>query len=142
MEIVIANDQKTLEDAFHIRNIVFVEEQKVPPEEEIDQFEEESIHFVVYNDSGEPIGAGRFRDLEGIGKIERICVLSNYRKYGIGKKLMESIIQYAKEHGYEKVKLNSQTHAIPFYEKLGFSVISEEFLDAGIPHRTMEKSLQ
>jgi predicted GNAT family N-acyltransferase len=141
MEIVIAKDKKTLEDAFKVRKVVFVDEQKVPPEEEIDQYEDESVHFVVYNDNDEPIGAGRLRNLDGAGKIERICVLADYRTCGIGKKLMEKIMQYAKDHGYEKVKLNSQSHAIPFYEKLGFFITSEEFFEAGIPHRTMEKML-
>src|SRR5690606_324247 len=141
MEIVIAKDKKTLEDAFKVRKVVFVDEQKVPPEEEIDQYEDESVHFVVYNDNDEPIGAGRLRNLDGAGKIERICVLADYRNCGIGKKLMEKSMQYAKDHGYEKVKLNSQSHAIPFYEKLGFFITSEEFFEAGIPHRTMDKML-
>ncbi len=141
MEIVIAKDKKTLEDAFKVRKVVFVDEQKVPPEEEIDQYEDESVHFVVYNDNDEPIGAGRLRNVNGYGKIERICVLLDYRNTGIGKLLMEKIMQYAKDKGYEKVKLNSQSHAIPFYEKLGFFITSEEFFEAGIPHRTMEKML-
>jgi predicted GNAT family N-acyltransferase len=95
----------------------------------------------MYNDENEPIGAGRYREVEDYGKIERICILANYRKNGSGKQLMDEIIRYAKETGAKKVKLNAQTHALPFYEKLGFTVTSDEFLDAGIPHKAMEMEL-
>ncbi|WAA13090.1 GNAT family N-acetyltransferase [Fervidibacillus halotolerans] len=141
MEVIIAQQEKQLKDALKVRHIVFVEEQKVPLEEEIDQYEDESTHFVLYNNQKEPIGAGRFREVDGVGKIERICVLPSYRKRGLGELLMEKIIEFAKENHFSKVKLNSQTHAIPFYEKLGFTVVSDEFMDAGIPHKTMERSL-
>lgn len=140
MEVKIVRNEKQLEDALKIRRIVFVEEQNVPVEEEIDQYEDESTHFVLYSEKKEPIGAGRFRDVNGVGKIERICVLPTYRNRGVGKLIMEKIIEFAKENNFSKVKLNSQTHAIPFYEKLGFKVISDEFMDAGIPHKTMERS--
>ncbi|MDZ5470385.1 GNAT family N-acetyltransferase [Bacillus sp. 31A1R] len=135
----VTNDQE-LEDAFTVRKIVFVEEQQVPMEEEIDQHESESDHFVLY-DNNEPIGAGRFRVLDGYGKVERICVLSNKRKSGSGKAIMNTIEDFAKAKGISSLKLNAQTHAIPFYSGLGYEVVSEEFLDAGIPHRTMKKNL-
>jgi predicted GNAT family N-acyltransferase len=134
---VVAN-AKELDDAFTVRKVVFVDEQHVPVEEEIDQFEEESTHFVMYQ-VGSPVGAGRFRLLDGIGKVERICVLKDTRKFGAGKQIMNEIETYAKENGIHKLKLNAQTHAIPFYSGLGYEVVSEEFLDAGIPHKTMTK---
>ncbi|WP_062351946.1 GNAT family N-acetyltransferase [Bacillus kwashiorkori] len=137
MEAAIVTTEKQQQDAFLIRKIVFIDEQQVPPEEEIDQFEKEATHFVLY-DGARPIGAGRFRSVDGVGKIERVCILKEYRGNGAGKLLMEKMIQYAQEVNFSKVKLNSQTHAIPFYEKLGFIVVSEEFMDAGIPHKTME----
>lgn len=141
MEVVVVTNDQQREDALKVRKIVFVEEQNVPPDEEIDEFENVATHFVCYNDNHEPIGAGRFRQLDDIGKIERICVLPSYRKNGVGKLIMNAIINYAKEKGFNKVKLNSQTHAIPFYEKLGFTIASDEYMEAGIPHRTMIKTL-
>ncbi|MCU9612413.1 GNAT family N-acetyltransferase [Caldibacillus lycopersici] len=141
MNVIVVENKEQLQDAFKIRTIVFVEEQNVPPEEEIDQFEKESTHFVVYSDEKDPIAAGRFREHEGYGKIERICVLPSYRKYGIGKLIMEQIIAYAKENHFSKLKLNAQTHAIPFYEKLGFRAVSDIFMDAGIPHKTMTMNI-
>ncbi|WP_433749022.1 GNAT family N-acetyltransferase [Falsibacillus pallidus] len=140
MKLQVVQNKQELEQAFLIRTKVFVEEQKVPEEEEIDQFENDSTHFLLMNDGG-PIGAGRFRILEGKGKVERICVLSSQRGTGAGKIIMDGIEDFAKNQGLKILKLNAQTHAIPFYEKLGYAIVSDEFLDAGIPHRTMEKTI-
>ncbi|KQL54958.1 acetyltransferase [Heyndrickxia shackletonii] len=140
MNIVKVTTEDELKDAFTIRKIVFIEEQQVPEEEEIDQYEDAADHFVLYDDN-KPIGAGRFRVVDGKGKVERICILSSYRGKGAGKIIMEAIEQHASEQGLTRLKLNAQTHAIPFYEKLKYEVVSDEFLDAGIPHKTMEKSL-
>ena len=129
-----------LEDAFSIRKTVFIEEQNVPAEEEIDQYENDCTHFVLYQD-GFPAGAGRFRVTDGYGKVERICVLKEQRQNGAGQAVMNAIEEYAQENGIKKLKLNAQTHAIPFYSKLGYETVSEEFMDAGIPHKTMIKQL-
>jgi predicted GNAT family N-acyltransferase len=136
----IVENQKELEDAFSVRRTVFIDEQNVPAEEELDQHEDEATHFVLYHE-GSPIGAGRFRFIDGYGKVERICVLKEARKTGAGKRIMNGIEEYALEEDIRKLKLNSQTHAIPFYAGLGYEVVSEEFLDAGIPHKTMIKSI-
>jgi predicted GNAT family N-acyltransferase len=136
---VVENEQE-LQDAFSVRRTVFIDEQNVPAEEEIDQHEEESTHFVSYLE-GAPIAAGRFRVVDGYGKVERICVLKEARKTGSGKAIMKEIESYAHENGLHKLKLNAQTHAIPFYAGLGYEVVSEEFLDAGIPHKTMIKNI-
>ncbi|MBT2688302.1 GNAT family N-acetyltransferase [Bacillus sp. ISL-47] len=138
MEVKIVATEQQLQDAFSVRKLVFIHEQNVPEEEEIDQYEDESAHFVLYDD-GKPAGAGRFRTVDGVGKVERICVLQKNRKSGSGKAIMKKIEEYAKDQGLPALKLNAQTQAIPFYEKLGYEVISEEFMDAGIPHRTMKK---
>lgn len=140
MEVRLVTNNKELEDAYQIRKIVFVEEQKVPIELEIDEYESEAAHFVLY-DNNKPIGAGRFRIIDNIGKVERICVNKENRKSGGGRVIMGKIEQYAKVKGLHKLKLNAQIQAIPFYSRLGFSVTSDEFLDAGIPHKTMTKEL-
>ncbi len=140
MTVKIVENQNELEDAFTIRKIVFVNEQNVPIDEEIDQFEEKATHFVMYQEDV-PIGAGRFRLVDGYGKVERICVVKEARKTGAGKTIMKAIESHAINQGLKKLKLNAQTHAIPFYAGLGFEVVSEEFLDAGIPHKTMLKEV-
>lgn len=137
---VVENEQE-LQAAFEIRRKVFVEEQNVPPEEEIDDLEEGSTHFLLL-ENHVPIGAGRFRIVDDYGKVERICILKEKRKSGAGKAIMLGIEKYAKEMGIKKLKLHSQSHAIPFYLHLGYDVISDEFFEAGIPHRVMEKVIE
>lgn len=140
MQVKVVTTKDELEQAFQVRKKVFVEEQHVPLEEEIDQYEKEAVHFLLLH-KGNPIGAGRFRIVEGKGKIERICVLAEARGLGAGKTLMEGIEEYARSQNISTLKLNAQTHAIPFYKKLGYKVVSEEFMDAGIPHKTMVKEI-
>lgn len=140
MKIEVAKNIEQLQDALFVRRIVFINEQQVPEEEEIDQYDkvDRATHFVMYNDDDQPIGAGRFRKVDNLGKIERICILPEYRKIGAGKELMETIIQYGKDTNVSTLVLGAQTHALNFYEKLGFVVTSDVFMDAGIPHKTME----
>ncbi len=141
MEVRVVQTDSELEDAFQVRRLVFVDEQNVPIEEEIDQYEEDSVHFVAY-DGSKPVAAGRLRILEDTGKVERICVLGDYRKTGLGRQVMEAIEQHATELGASKAKLNAQTHAEAFYGKLGYETVSGIFMDAGIPHVTMVKKLK
>ncbi|MCQ6274281.1 GNAT family N-acetyltransferase [Bacillus sp. V3B] len=140
MDVQIVSNNQQLKTAYAVRKQVFVDEQHVPVEEEIDQLESEATHFILYSDQ-EPAGAGRFRFVDGYGKVERICVLKKFRKSGVGKALMNKIESYAKKQEIHKLKLNAQTQAIPFYSKLGYKIVSEEFLDAGIPHKTMLKTI-
>ncbi|WP_059173299.1 GNAT family N-acetyltransferase [Bacillus sp. FJAT-27445] len=140
MNVVLISSEKEKQDAFSVRRKVFVDEQQVPEEEEIDQYEDDCAHFVLYNVT-EPQGAGRFRIVDGYGKVERICVLAETRGTGAGKAIMRKIEEYAKEQGVTKLKLNAQVHAISFYAGLGYEVASDEFLDAGIPHKTMLKTI-
>ncbi|MCK9906718.1 GNAT family N-acetyltransferase, partial [Frankia sp. Cpl3] len=102
---------------------VFIEEQQVPEEIEIDLNDEapKTIHFVAYADE-KPVGASRLRTYApGIGKVERVAVLGSERGTGLGRKIMEVMEETARQHGYTKLKLNAQTHAQVFYEKLGYS---------------------
>ncbi|MBD1381956.1 GNAT family N-acetyltransferase [Metabacillus arenae] len=138
MEVKVVETNEALEDAFYVRKKVFVEEQQVPEEEEIDDLEEEATHVILYDETL-PAGAGRLRIVDGYGKMERICILPEYRGRGAGNIIMEKLEDVAKEKGASKFKLSAQTHAVSFYEKLGYKVISEEYLDAGIPHVTMVK---
>jgi len=140
MEVIVAENDAQYRDALKVREAVFIHEQKVPPELEIDEYEKEAVHFVVYDD-GTPVGAGRLRNKNGFGKVERICVLPSHRHKKIGSLIMEAIERKAKALGYQTLLLNAQTHAIPFYEKLGYQITSEEFEEAGIPHVEMRKVL-
>ncbi|XYY60299.1 GNAT family N-acetyltransferase [Bacillus velezensis] len=139
MESIIAKTEKQLNDAFFVRKEVFVKEQHVPEEEEIDQFEDTSEHIVIY-DGGQPVGAGRWRLKDGHGKLERICVMKSHRSLGVGAIIMQALEKAAAPKGADSFILHAQTQAVPFYEKQGYRVTSgEEFLDAGIPHLEMIK---
>lgn len=139
VKVVTTEEEKQL--AFHVRMKVFVEEQGVPQHLELDEFDNEAVHFIVLKD-GEAIGAARLREISPkFGKIERVCILKELRGLKLGASIMKFIEEYAIEHGWQKLKLNAQVYAIPFYEKLGYIVTSPEFLDAYIPHRAMEKDI-
>lgn len=140
LQAQIVQTDEQLRDAFSVRKQVFVEEQHVSAEEEYDEFEETSKHIVIY-DEDIPVGAGRFRIVDGIGKMERICVLSSHRKKGIGKIIMDALEAYAKEESLPKLKLHAQTQAESFYKKLGYQTASDVFIEADIPHVVMIKEL-
>ena len=141
MKVRIVTTAAELNDAFTVRKIVFVDEQHVPEEEEIDQFEDDATHIVLY-DGEQPVGAGRFRVIDGLGKVERICVMASFLMQGAGKLIMIKIEDIAREAHVPKLKLNAQTQAEAFYTSLGYQTVSPEvFMDAGIPHVTMIKEL-
>ncbi|MDQ0174608.1 GNAT family N-acetyltransferase [Bacillus chungangensis] len=140
MNVTKVSTEQQLKDAFSIRKKVFIEEQHVPVEIEMDEYENESAHFVLYVNEN-PAGAGRFRIINNNGKIERVCILPRYRGLGAGNHIMKAIEDYAKTIEVSSIVLHAQTHAIPFYKKLGYQEDSEEFYDAGIPHKSMKKFL-
>lgn len=138
MIIKVAETKEEKEQAYQVRTTVFVEEQKVPPEEELDEYDETAIHFIGY-ENNEAIAASRLRFVDEYGKLERICVQKEHRGKSYGKAVIQAMETVIKEKGYSKAKLNAQTHAEAFYEKLGYKTVSGEFMDAGIPHVTMIK---
>lgn len=140
MAVKIVETENERQLVFTIREKVFVEEQKVPIELEVDEYENEAIHFIC-QDGEIPVGASRLRLIDDYGKLERICILKPFRGKSFGKEIIAHMEAEIVNHGYMKAILHAQTHATMFYENLGYSVVSDEFMDAGIPHVTMEKSL-
>lgn len=136
-----------LNDAFKIRKAVFVEEQHVPLDDEFDEFDEfdkldANCRHVLINHGGRPVGTGRIRWIDGVGKLERICILKDVRSLGFGKLIIEGLETIAKEEKSEKVKLHAQTHAEGFYHKLGYKTASDVFMEDGIPHIVMTKTFK
>ncbi|CAM3491460.1 GNAT family N-acetyltransferase [Paenibacillus lupini] len=133
-----------LKAAFDIRVKVFVEEQGVPLEEELDEFDtlDGRCEHVLVHYNEQPVGTGRLRIHEGLGKLERICILEPYRKFGLGKTIIKALEDIALETGVSNVKLHGQTQAEGFYLKLGYQTSSEVFMEDGIPHILMTKSLE
>ena len=124
-------------DAQLIRRSVFVQEQNISENDEWDDQDAISLHFVVY-DQNQAIATARLLENHSIG---RVAVLKQYRGKSIGQLLMQHIIQVASEQKREYLKLSSQFYVIGFYENLGFEVKGEEYLDCGIPHIDMWLSL-
>jgi len=124
---------KLQNDAKLIREQVFIQEQQIAVEDEWDAEDTVSVHFVVY-DQDQPIATARLLQNNSVG---RVAVLKSHRGVGIGKLLMQQIIQQAKHEQREFLKLSSQAHAIQFYAGLGFKVEGEQYLDCGIPHIDM-----
>ena len=128
-------------DAFAVRRAVFIEEQDVPEELELDGNDEAATQFVAYDD-GRPVGTARLReDDETTAKAERVAVLSDERGRGIGRRLMAAVEAHAVDAGCEAVVLHAQVPVVGFYEELGYATTSDVFEDAGIPHREMRKGL-
>ncbi|MEY8732294.1 GNAT family N-acetyltransferase [Peribacillus frigoritolerans] len=135
--------ENDLKIAFHIRKEVFVEEQGFPLELEFDEFDTLnalSEHILVYYNE-KPVGTGRLRVVDGLGKLERICILEPYRKFGLGKIILKTLEEIAKEQDITQVKLHGQTQAEGFYKKLGYRTSSDVFMEDGGPHLLMIKEL-
>lgn len=120
-----------------IRFEVFVEEQNVPADEEVDRFDPVSIHAIAWVD-GVAAACGR---LLPDGHIGRMAVRKPYRGKNIGAAVLEHLIERARQRGDREVVLSAQTHAIGFYEKFGFVAYGPEYLDCDIPHRDMKRVL-
>ncbi len=128
------DDQSTLKA---IRFEVFVEEQRVPAEAEIDAHDPVSLHAIAWTD-GKAAGCGR---LLPDGHIGRMAVRKPYRGLGVGGLILQHLIERARQRGDREIVLSAQTHALGFYEKFGFLVEGGEYLDCNIPHRDMRKIL-
>ncbi len=135
LKAVWADDGDTL---MQLRNRVFVEEQKVSAALEVDGKDSECQHVKAIVD-GLIIGTGR---LLPDGFIGRMCVLAEYRNRNIGTMMLENLVQQALDRGHQKVLLNAQSYIIPFYQKYGFRIDSDEFIEADIPHRRMILNLK
>lgn len=127
-------------DAFCVRRRVFVEEQRVPMELEIDEYEDEATHFVAYID-GEPVGTARLRWKDHLtAKAERVAVMKPYRGNGIGKLLMQALEEEARRKNATSIQLHAQIQAQQFYERLGYKAYGDLFFDANIKHIAMKKN--
>jgi predicted GNAT family N-acyltransferase len=125
-------------EAGPIRFTVFVDEQKVPAEMELDEHDPVCVH-VVAKSAGRAVGTGR---LLPDGHIGRMAVLREARGQGVGAAMLLALMEKARQRGDKEVALSAQTHAIGFYRKHGFVEEGPEYLDAGIPHQSMRLRFQ
>jgi predicted GNAT family N-acyltransferase len=139
MRIKLRSWQEAQAEASRIRFAVFVEEQRVPIEMEMDEFDPQCVHALAYSAAGEAIGTGR---LLPDGHIGRMAVLKAWRGCGAGGAILQRLIPAARARGDREVILSAQKHAIAFYRKHGFVEEGGEYDDAGIPHQAMRKALR
>ncbi len=121
-----------------IRFAVFVDEQKVPADLEVDEWDARSLHAVARDAERRAVGTAR---LLPDGHIGRVAVLRGARGAGVGAALVQRMVQAARAGGHADVVLSAQTHAIDFYRRLGFREEGAPYDDAGIPHITMRRRL-
>ncbi|MFF8605180.1 GNAT family N-acetyltransferase [Streptomyces sp. NPDC015346] len=139
------------EACFAVRRDVFVVEQRVPQEIEYDRYDETAVHVLAVREDGLPLGTGRLlhgADAVGktggdasVGSLGRLAVAKAARGLGVGVALVRAIEDAARARGLKAVDLHAQTHALGFYERLGYEAYGPEFPDAGIPHRAMRRAL-
>ena len=129
---------KAQAEAQRIRFTVFIDEQGVPAEIEMDEHDATSIHALAVSD-GKVVGTGR---LLPDGHIGRMAVLKEWRGRGVGQALLRALIDAARRRGDTEVALNSQVHALGFYGAHGFEAEGPVYEEAGIPHQVMRLKLR
>ncbi|MFJ3827495.1 GNAT family N-acetyltransferase [Streptomyces sp. NPDC090046] len=150
VEVRVAASAEDLKACFAVRSEVFVVEQSVPESIEYDAYDADAVHVLAVGADAVPLGTGRL--LHGpvalgktgdltVGSLGRLAVAKSARGLGVGVALVRAIEAEAARRGLTAVDLGAQTHALGFYERLGYVAYGPEFQDAGIPHRAMRRLL-
>ncbi|MFE0834530.1 GNAT family N-acetyltransferase [Streptomyces sp. NPDC058830] len=149
--IRVAEDPADLEMCFAVRKEVFVAEQQVLEDIEYDAYDAVAVHVLAVRADGVPLGTGRLLHGEAaaaktggeaaVGSLGRLAVTRDARGLGVGAALVRAVEEAARARGLTAVDLHAQTHALGFYERLGYEAYGPEFPDAGIPHRAMRRAL-
>ncbi|MFJ4622700.1 GNAT family N-acetyltransferase [Streptomyces sp. NPDC088812] len=148
----VVEDPADREACFALRKEVFVGEQGVPEDIEYDAYDADAVHVLAVREDGVPLGTGRL--LYGAaaaaktggdpsaGSLGRLAVAKEARGLGVGAALVRALEEAARARGLAAVDLHAQTHALGFYERLGYAAYGPKFPDAGIPHRAMRRALR
>ncbi|MFI1022497.1 GNAT family N-acetyltransferase [Streptomyces olivaceus] len=151
-EVRVAEDPADREACFAVRKDVFVAEQQVPEDIEYDVHDAGAVHVLAVREDGVPLGTGRLlhgasaaaKNGDGdpaVGSLGRLAVTAAARGLGVGAALVRAVEDAARARGLTAVDLHAQTHALGFYQRLGYEAYGPEFPDAGIPHRAMRRAL-
>lgn len=138
-------DRARVDAAIAVRLPVFVDEQRVPVEEEIDEHDRSDLdarHALLRDEHGIAVATGRYYRLENdTAQIGRMAVLAPHRGAGLGRRVLDALIADARSRGFRRANLHAQLHAVGFYERAGFASVGPTFLDCDIPHQAMERTL-
>lgn len=144
IEIIAAEDECTLARCLKIRETVFIIEKNVPKEIEVDSSDclnGACEHFLILC-GGADAGAFRCSRTNGNAvRLQRLCVLKEFRAHGVGKAALEFLESRCRKDGFSAIELDAKLDASPFYEKCGYKKVSEPFIEAGIPHVKMKKEV-
>jgi predicted GNAT family N-acyltransferase len=140
MKIIVADLERDYAAIRGVRFAVFVDEQQIPRELEMDDRDILCVHWLALDESGSAIGTVRL-DLDARGKVGRLAVLAHERRRGVGRALMERLHEHARAHGLAHVWCHAQSSAAPFYSRLDYRISSEPFDEAGIEHVRMDRAL-
>jgi len=135
IDIAIVSWSEKQAEITSVRRAVFVEEQNVPESIDLDGSDTDFIHVLATNKNGQPVGTAR---INRKGRIGRMAVLKSYRRQGIGRKMIQALMDYGRKNSITDFHVSSQVTAVGFYEKMGFEPSGEEFLEAGIKHINMK----
>jgi len=146
VEVVLGTWDQLGEQARAVRHAVFVIEQRIPVEEEWDQWDALSLHAVARDAGGRAIGTGRllpprFDADTATGHIGRMAVLEEARRGGAGGAVLQALMRAAPGQGYRAIVLHAQSYVAPFYARHGFVAEGAGFLEVGIPHVRMRAPL-
>lgn len=133
--IAIANWSDKQAELTSVRRAVFIEEQNVPESIDFDGTDPDFIHVLASDKNGLPVGTAR---INRKGRIGRMAVLQNYRRQGIGRKMIQALMDYGRKNSITDFHVSSQVTAIGFYRKMGFEPFGKEFLEAAIMHINMK----
>ncbi len=137
----LVSSDRELKSAFEIRRQVFVEEQGISKELELDELDREVLHMVV-KDKERIIGTARIRFLAtGQAKLERMAVLKHFRRRGIGRGIVSFLIEELRNRQIGQVLLHAQYSAVAFYRSCGFEESGSPFWEAGIRHIKMKRRI-
>ena len=143
IQVRVVENQQELDQAFAIREKVFIEEQGCDRDEEFDGLDDDAVQFIAYY-RDEPAGTSRYRKTEKGIKLERFAVYAEYRARGLGKCLLESMIDHIRNYEQDPellLYLHAQMEAMPLYARRGFKETGEKFMEAGIEHIEMRREL-
>lgn len=138
---MIARTDAERDAALRVRVAVFVEEQGIPREEELDEADASAVHCVAYDPDAVPVGAGRLLLSDGYARIGRMAVLSSHRGHGLGRAILDVLECEGAARGVGEFRLSAQLHAARFYERAGYACTGDVYDEVGIPHVAMVKRL-
>lgn len=142
IKIIDAKESNQISNCFAIRKTVFVEEQGVPVDEELDDFDDISIHALALIDN-KPVATGRLiLSKKKLAKVGRMAVLDNFRRTGIGSRVLLFLEKKAIEKNIDEISLHAQEYVMDFYKNHGYIERGNLFLEAGIKHIEMFKKLE